>query len=211
VAAVAGTQFPSQGACTVVNTALGNEIFSSDASSKGLDAGPLLSLTGQAGSWMLALSSTGEYQTLFGSTPAGPNVPPGNYVISGTGGKDIGAFSSPLNVSGNITWTNKSLISTVDRSQPLTVTWSGAGSGSVLLGGYSESRGQAPIDFVCAEDAAKGSFTIPSFILSALPAATNGGVMFIAPHPLSHQVTIPGIDLAYFMDASSDSRSVGYR
>jgi len=44
-----------------------------------------------------------------------------------------------------------------------------------------------------------------------LPEALPGGRMFISPHPLSQQVTIPGIDLAYFIDGSSDSKSVIYQ
>jgi len=42
-------------------------------------------------------------------------------------------------------------------------------------------------------------------------ATTTGGVIFIGPHPMSEQVTIPGFDLAYFADGSSDSRSVAFQ
>ena len=42
-----------------------------------------------------------------------------------------------------------------------------------------------------------------------LPPGAGG--MFISSHPLSQQVTIPGVDLAYFMDGSSDRKSVGYQ
>jgi hypothetical protein len=65
--------------------------------------------------------------------------------------------------------------------------------------------------FICAEDTTKGSFTIPSFILSLMPPSPTGGTIFISPHPLSRQVTIPGVDLAYFMDGSSDSKSIVYQ
>ena len=124
----------------------------------------------------------------------------------------MAAFSTTLKVAGNIVWTNKSATSTIDRSQPLTVTWSGGPSpGDVVIGGYFESQAAPFVGFVCAEDAGKGSFTIPSFILSALPAATTGGAMFIAPHPLSQPVTIPGVDLSYSVDGSSDSQSVVYQ
>jgi len=35
--------------------------------------------------------------------------------------------------------------------------------------------------------------------------------MFVAPHPLSHPVSIPKVDLGSFIDGSSDSESVVYQ
>jgi hypothetical protein len=178
-----------------------------------LDAGSSLNLSGPAGLWNLAPTKPGQYQVLFGSTPQGPNLPLGTYSITSAGGHDISAFSVKMNVAENVVWTNKAAISSVDRSQPLTVTWSGAAApGYVIVGGYALS-GNAFGTFVCVEDASAGSFTIPSFVLSVLPATTGGRLsgMFISPHPLSHPVTIPGVDLAYFMDGSNDSKSVVYQ
>jgi hypothetical protein len=80
-----------------------------------------------------------------------------------------------------------------------------------MLGGYVDSDTVGLVGFVCTEASSAGSFTIPSFMLSTLPAAATGGGMFISPHPLSRPVTIPGIDLAYFMDGSSDAKSLAYR
>jgi len=208
VAAAVSGLFPSQGTCTVVTS------LTAQAQRTGmrLDAGSSLALSGSAGSWTLAANRTGQYQAVFGSVPTGPNVPPGTYAISGPGGHDVPAFSATLKVGGNIVWTNKAAASSINRSQPLTVTWSGdTNPGDVWIGGYVESRTAPFIGFVCAEDIAKGSFTIPSFILSALPAAANGGAMFIGSHPLSQSVLITGIDLSYFIDGSSDSESVVYR
>ena len=206
-AAVSGL-FPSQGTCTVITS------LTAEAQRSGmrLDAGSSLALSGSAGSWTLAANRTGQYQVVFGSAPTGPNVPPGAYTIFGAGGHDLVGFSATLKVGGNIVWTNKPAASSIDRSQPLTVTWSGGTTpGDVWIGGYVESQTTPFIGFVCAEDIAKGSFTIPSLILSALPAAANGGAMFIGSHPLSQPVVIPGVDLSYFIDGSSDSESVVYR
>ena len=123
----------------------------------------------------------------------------------------MSAFTATLQVGGNVVWTNKAAVTTVDRTQPLTVTWSGGTNpGGVLIGGYLLSNTVGLVGFVCAEDTSKGAFTIPSFMLSVMPAAP-GATIFISPHPLSRQVTIPGVDLAYFMDGSSDSKSVGFR
>jgi len=198
-----GGLFPSQGTCTALTTVPSL----SSSTPVGLDAGSSLTLSGPAGLWSMAPDKPGLYQVLFGSTPQGPNLPLGTYSITSAGGRDLNAFSVTMNVAGNVVWTNKAAISSVDRSQPLTVTWSVTTSPRyVIVGGYSFSDTSGSGGFVCTEDASVGSFTIPSFILSLLPAGT--GEMFISPHPLSHQVTIPGVDLAYFMDGSNDSRSV---
>jgi hypothetical protein len=84
-------------------------------------------------------------------------------------------------------------------AQPLPVAFSVANTAN-----YSSTTAQG------SEDVSKGSFTIPSFILGAMPAAGTG-IMFIGPHPLSRPVSISGLDLAYFIDGSSDSRNVAFR
>jgi uncharacterized protein (TIGR03437 family) len=202
-----GGLFPSQGTCTTLPS-----VETGRSSGSGLDAGSSLTVSGPAGAWTLSPSRAGQYQALFGTTPTGPNLPTGTYTITGTGGHDVTSFSATLNVGASVLWTNKSAINTIDRSQPLTVTWSGGpDGGSVMLGGYVNSNTVGLVGFVCAEEASAGSFTIPSFVLSTLPSAATGGGMFISPHPLSRQVTIPGIDLAYFMDGSSDAKSLVYQ
>ncbi len=206
LAAGLGGLFPSQGTCSALPS-----VYRAN-SGNGIDAGSTLALSGPAGTWTLAPTRAGQYQVLFGSTPIGPNLPTGTYTITGTGGHDVNAFSATLNVGGSVLWTNKAAIATIDRSQPLTVTWSGGPDpGAVVIGGYVNSSTVGLVGFVCTADTSAGSFTIPSFILSTLPAAANGGGMFISPHPLSRQVTIPGVDLAYFMDGSSDSKSLVYQ
>jgi len=206
LAGAIGGLFPSQGTCSTLPS------VSTGWSATGLDAGSSLALSGPAGSWTLAPTKTGQYQVLFGSTPTGPNLPPGTYSVTSAGGRDLSAFKATLNVGANVTWTNKGAINSIDRTQPLTVTWSGGTNpGSVLIGGYVFSNTVGLVGFVCTEDTGKGSFTIPGFILSLLPPSAAGGAMFISPHPLSRQVTIPGVDAAYFMDGSNDSKSVVYQ
>jgi len=206
LAAALGGLFPSQGTCTM---------FPGDSMGRpgnGLDAGSSLALSGPVGSWTLAPTRSGQYQVLFGSPQTGANLSPGAYSITSAGGRDLNAFGVTLNVGGSLVWTNKATITTIDRSQPLTVTWSGGvNPGAVVLGGYVNSNTEGLVGFTCTEDSSKGSFTIPSFILSLLPPAARGGGMFITPHPLSHQVTIAGVDFAYFMDGSNDSKPVVYK
>ena len=178
----------------------------------GLDAGSSLALSGQAGAWTLTEGHTGQYQVAFGNGPTGQSVAPGTYTITSAGGHDLPPFSATMKIAQDIVWTNKAGISAIDRSQPLTLNWSGGASpASVLIGGYIATETTQFAGFVCVEDAGKGTFTIPSFILSALPPAETGGAMFIAAHPLSQPVMIPGVDLGYAINGSSDSESVVYQ
>ena len=82
--------------------------------------------------------------------------------------------------------------SSIDRSNPLTITWSGGDSnGYVQISGHA--RGAS---FVCAAPTSPGEFTIPSSILLGLPA-DKGGYISVAtiafPSALGSK---PGFDAA---------------
>jgi len=214
-AAIASAQVPVAGACVVLPPSYPSGLGSVSA---GLDAGAFLLLTGAAGSLTLTETAKGHYHALFGSSTTGPNIPLGAYTMIGSGGKDVGAFSATLTVGSHLAISNKSALATVDRTKPLTVTWTGGTAGKyVLIAGYTPSAytngSYMPTAyFTCAEDGGKGTFTIPSYILSSMSATAGGkGVLGIAPNPLSNQITIPGIDLAYFVDGSSDTATVTFQ
>jgi uncharacterized protein (TIGR03437 family) len=205
MATIMSAQFPTSGACLILP---GQFPYGLGAASQGLDAGASLSLTGTAGAYTLKESSKGVYQVVFGPSIVGPDVPPGAYTIAGTGGKDVGAFSTTATVASRLAISNKSALASVNRTIPLTVTWTGGVAGNYFLigGGSIDSY------FACAGDAGAGTFTIPAYILSSINATTGAsGFLWISPNPLSNQIAIPGIDLAYFTDASSDSVSVAFQ
>jgi uncharacterized protein (TIGR03437 family) len=216
VATLASAQLPVAGSCIVVPA----NTFSSGLGSvaKGLDAGTSLSLTGPAGSFTLKSNVKGQYSALFNSSVTGPDIPSGSYTLTGPGGKDVGAFSATITVASPLAISNKPSLVSVDRAQPLTVTWTGGVAGTyVLIVGttpatYTSDAYNPKANFVCAEDGGKATFTVPSYILSSSNATASGnGTLLIAPHPLSNQITIPGIDLAYFADGSSDSVNVTFK
>ena len=194
---VASAQFPPPGECMVLTNSYPG---GPGSTSTGLDAG----------SYTLKQTSKGQYQVLFPSSVTGPNIPLGTYTVSGTGGTDIGAFSTTVTVASHLAISNKSSLANIDPTQPLTVSWTGGVAGNYLLiGGGSTSPPHSY--FVCAQDAGKGSFTIPSYILAPVNAPTSAtGLIWISPHPLSNQITIPGADAAWFADASSDSVNVAF-
>jgi hypothetical protein len=205
MATIVSGQFPTSGACVILPATFSLGL---GAASQSLDAGASLSLTGAAGSLTLQQTSKGLYQVVFGSSIAGPDVPLGAYTIAGTGGKDVGAFSTTVTVGSRLAISNKSALASVNRTKPLTVTWTGGVAGNYFLigGGSIDSY------FACAGDAGAGTFTIPAYILSSINATTGAsGFLWISPNPLSNQIAIPGIDLAYFTDASSDSVNVAFQ
>ena len=213
--ALVGPEFasdsPPVGTCSIGQNFPGDP----SASTSGLDAGSVLTVSGPAGVKTISQASPGQYSGLLGAGPSTTNTTMGFYTVSGTGGKNIGPFSVSLNVANPLTWTNKSAVNIIDRTHALTVTWSGgAVPGHVIIGGTVKSSiagGAFPSAtgalLLCTEDAQKGTFTIPQFVLSALSGG-HPAVLFIAPHPLDNIVTIPGLDLAFLADGSSDSRTV---
>jgi len=207
VATVANAQFPPAGQCVVLPNSFP---FGLGSVSAGLDAGASLTLSGAAGSFTLKQNSKGQYQALLGASATGPSIPLGTYTISGTGGKDAGAFSATITVASHLAISNKSSLATIDRTQPLTVTWTGGVAGSYVLIGGGSTRFPHSY-FACAEDAGKGTFSIPSYILSSVnTTAAANGILWISPNPLSSQIAIPGIDAAYFVDGSTDSVNAAF-
>ena len=202
--------FTPSGTCTVTNSLTMTSLATSSRTrSSSLDAGSVLSFVGPLGARTMTQTGPGQYQVLLGSGFANAEVPAGVYTVSGTGGQALGAFSVSLNAASPITWTNKSSAIAVDRSMPFTFTWSGSTvPGYLLIGGSSHTPGMNTA-FLCVEDAERGTFTVPAFVLSALPPTdSSDSYFFIAPHPFSSRVSIVGLDLAYFVNGSSDYRSV---
>jgi hypothetical protein len=143
-------------------------------SSTGLDAGASLTVTD--GDNRAKLKSRLRIPE---STPTIICFLAGSVTFTGTGGKNVGAFSVTLPVGAeNLNWSNESGISTITRSSGVQVTWTGAASGSTVqitgfsIGGTSTSSA-AGAGFTCTADGSAGQFTVPASILQALPASAN--------------------------------------
>lgn len=149
-----------------------------------LDAGPQINVTGPNGTKTMTKTSAGNYQGTFVALSTNPTAPPpakfltpGTYTLdNGAGGADIGAFKATITVPTAIAWSNKSTTTTVPRTQPLTINWTGgAANGLVYVNGISALGVDASFDiqgggeFVCVAPSSAGTLTIPAPILSALP------------------------------------------
>ncbi len=158
----------------------------------GLDAGPV-TLTGPAG-LAITLAPLLGIKGENGATLAAGVIPSGGtFTFTGSGGADVGPFTSTLTVaSPNFKWTNESAAATIDRTQGLMYTWTGGLPGTyVLLGGTSTGSG-VTAGFSCKAPVEAGQFTVPSYILLGLPAGSGGAS--IQQHDTDSSFSATGLD-----------------
>jgi hypothetical protein len=130
--------------------------------------------------------------------------PGGTYTLTGTGGTQIGAFPSiSATLATSFTVTNFSSLASIDRSQPLTVSWTGTGFNQVIILLIDDVETATTVHGVsvdCAIDARLGTYTIPAAALAYLPAGSaqveveatmNGGGAISAESATSTSFTPP--------------------
>jgi len=181
--------FASLGGCTVYAGGLPVGL-AGNASIFGLNAGPSLSVSGPLGTGAVPVVNTvykAQQKPLGGISTLGGAVSPafipasgGTFTFSnGSGTSSVGPFSASVTMgpAANFQWTNQASISKVNRANGLTVTWSGAAAGSVVMISGLSISAQFPAvgaQFLCTAPADAGTFTIPPAVLLSMPAAGNG-------------------------------------
>ncbi|HEY4359445.1 MAG TPA: hypothetical protein VGN17_00665 [Bryobacteraceae bacterium] len=130
----------------------------------------------------------------FGATLTAIPAAGGSYTFQGAGGTDVGPFTSTLTFTGPLLqWTNSTAATTVNRSQGFTYTWIGGNAGTYpAMTGVSTSS-LVGVGFQCRANVADGKFTVPPYILQALPAGSGGA---------GFQDTLPGTLTATGLDAT---------
>jgi uncharacterized protein (TIGR03437 family) len=206
VSAESNANIPSIGSCVVLTTA------GAGTEPTGLDAGTL-TLTGTPGT--VPLPGLSGYPGLYEATLPASAIPAsgGSYTFTGTGGKDVGAFSTTLNFPAPLVWTNSS-ITTVNRAQGQTVNWTGGASNSyVQIEGQSTLGSGASLvsaTFICYAPIGPGQFTVPSWVLLALPANPQGS-MSVANQTNPQTFSASGLDYAYAVATSITDVGVAYQ
>jgi len=169
------------------------------------------------------LGATGPYVGVFGGVMnvSGVTMPPpfldgGPFTISGTGGADVGKFSATVALAPAITWTNPP--STINRSSPLTLNWTGGSSSQtvMILGGSSDQNSGASGGFLCIAPAGAHSFTVPvNSLITLVPTggatSSSGPIGFLSLMPMnfgSQNFTAPGLDLGVIFDSTMTAQTV---
>jgi len=213
---------PPIGSCTVFT--FSDAIQPVSFTSQILDAGPALTVTGPKGSRQLT-KREGVYLAEFATTTLIPGVPlpvetyldPGTYTVSGPGGEHVGAFSNTLIVGQSINWANRSTVGTADRNTvsraaDLPITWTGPGDNDlVTITGVSPSETRATATFLCIERGSAGRFTVPSWVLSALPASRNGFLSVASSLNPGTRLEASGLDFGQVNWSSNSSRTIAYQ
>jgi hypothetical protein len=148
-----------------------------------LNAGAAMNLSGPLGAMQIlrrgsAQTGSDPYKykaNLGGSFNNAPNyLEPGNYTLDlPPGGPDVGSFHTSLVIpSSRPVWTNANAFGNIMRSQDQTITWSGGAAGGLtgIVGASADPKLGAGMQFYCTERADAGQFTLPSWVLSAMPA-----------------------------------------
>lgn len=179
-----GNDYASQGSCGVLEPETVGFPLQGP-----LDAGTI-QLTEPAGGANVEL--TGDFY--FAQLPAGSVTGnPGTYTVTGSGGKDVGAFNVAVNVQAPFSLNNKSALASITRSQGATVTWSGGfANGDVMVNGVAAAL-NGSVSFYCHAPSSAGQLTIPAATLLALPA--GGGKLQIMNATTPQTISAPGLDL----------------
>jgi uncharacterized protein (TIGR03437 family) len=128
--------------------------------------------------------------------PSSLFLSPGSYNIMGFGGTGtgaVGAFSTNFTVSQPVNWTNQSTTVMVNRTQPLTLNWTGgnANDSDFIIGMGVDLPSNSSSIFVCSVPWGSNSFTVPADILANMPATRE--------NPLHSK------DVIYLMDLQGPS------
>ncbi|MDP8981471.1 MAG: hypothetical protein M3O35_12875 [Acidobacteriota bacterium] len=176
--------FPPSGTCTAYT--LQGDILNGDPLPgqlppvPPLDMGAALVLTGPRGTTTLNSTFLGLLDAKVGFLggsisnnilPSSLILDPGSYTIAGTGGMDVGPFSTSFSIPQPLVWTNRNQLTLINRAQPLTLSWSGGDSGQVVvIVGYGEDLPtNSSAAFACIAPPGATSFTVPPAIMSNIP------------------------------------------
>jgi uncharacterized protein (TIGR03437 family) len=174
--------FPPSGTCTAYahpgDMLNGSPLPGMATTTMPLDMGAPFLLTGPNGSKTLSAGFFGAQAGYLGGSisnnilSSSLFLDPGSYTLQGFGGADVGPFSTSFTIPQPLTWTNRLQTNVVNRTQPLTISWSGGDSGQVvaMLGFGDDLPSNSSAVFVCIAPPGATSFTVPTDMLSILPA-----------------------------------------
>jgi uncharacterized protein (TIGR03437 family) len=222
---------PPAGTCTAY-TALGDLLDgdmvpgADDPGAKFLDAGTPLILSSGTDKRTIGrpTNKARNYQPL-GYTYTASRHPStlflnaGSLTLTGPGGADVGSFTAPVTLPNPnaLTWTNRATTLIVNRSQGLTVNWTGAPPDQpvMIFGGATDAPTNSSAIFACLAPAGSSSFTVPATALANLPATRTNllnskAAIYVGALPTSNLVSFSanGIDNGAIVPATFFGKTV---
>jgi hypothetical protein len=187
---IQNTTLANSGGC-IVSRAIITSSTVTAGHSTAFDAGTV-TLTGPSGTnlnnqQLTEISNTYLY-TIGGSGSGYPgqgngSILAGTYNVTGSGGNDVGPFSTSITIGPPLTLNNP-LPTTVTESAGLTLNWTGGNGADVVqiqgTSGTTTGTGANEIitstGFLCTTTAGQGTFTVPASILTWLPTISAAQV-----------------------------------
>jgi uncharacterized protein (TIGR03437 family) len=211
--------FASPGSCTVWTINVDqNQVPIGIVLPTPLDAGTI-TVKSNGSTKTLTKGTSGSYSADLGSG----GFLTGTVTANGGGGADVGSFTANTTANSGFTWTNSAAISTVVRANGQEIDWSGEAANSfVTMTGTSinidlTTLTGAVTTFTCLEDASKGKFTIPSWVLLAIPASPTStpipipGTLTVSNSTAPVLFTATGLDTGLLEFLTSSSKNVTYQ
>jgi uncharacterized protein (TIGR03437 family) len=185
-----------------------------------LNAGSAVNLSGPQGNSALTLQSGIYFNSALTSF-----IPTSGGVFTfnnGSGGPDVGPFTTSLTLSAPLVWTNMSSLTSVTRSKGVTVNWTGGNSSTyVEISGsaFSGSTSATAVGgaFYCTAPVSAGTFTVPAAVLLSLPpTGTVSGVaipgsLSVSNYSNPQQFTASGLDFAFAQFYNTSSTQATYQ
>jgi uncharacterized protein (TIGR03437 family) len=139
-----------------------------------LDAGSSFTVMGPNGNLMLPVNS--QKLTAFNMT--GAFLVPGPYTVTGNSGADVGPFNANIAIPAASTLVSPVNNGTATRANGMRVTWTGGSDNlQIQVNSCSDNTCANGASAICIVPASLGTFTIPPYILEALPAGNSAGVV----------------------------------
>lgn len=147
-----------------------------------LDAGSRLPLAGPGLLAGFALSTLATATgPVYSNSPSLGTLTAGTYTLTGSGGTQVGSFSTSTLFPASFTATNWDSITLVDRTKPLAFNWNGSGFDQVAILVSSAVRSgstQHITTIDCTVPGAPGSYSIPAAALAYLSPVASSGTSF---------------------------------
>jgi uncharacterized protein (TIGR03437 family) len=169
-----------------------------------------MSISGPGGTLTIPQGGSGSLIAYQLTLPAGYfPATGGTFTISATGSADVKPFFVTVSDPRPLVWTNQTAITEVDRTQPVTVTWTGGVPGTYVQIGGGSTTIDASATFLCIAPVEAGQFTIPTYVLAATPAGSGGINLINQSAPVAFPAS--GMQATYAVAETESSISVPFK